>query len=417
MDQFFPAFRAVSGVTHALGRSPAAARGGGFCCCSPLFIVISVMLLFWNEGRSVGRYRDLQESLKLVTNVDDISSVDSSLEGKLVHMTGDYTSGSDVKDSTFGVSTNGIKLVRNVQMYQWDERSYEDTRTKDDGSTETFRRYHYNNVWSNSLINSNYFAEKESHENPSSMKFSKSSITAEPIILGAFTLSSSIVDRMNWFQALNNLSVDNIPEDSAAKDAKVEFGSEFYFGKAPLYPEVGDTKVSFQHVPPGTISLMAMQTSDSSFSPYTTSRGGQILFVQRGNVSSEDMLLQAAQENEFGTWVLRIVGFGIMYMGLHSLLSPLVASADLIIPCLGNAMEYLVSMVSGIVAGVSSATVISIAWIYYRPLLGILMLSISGAIYYFGYKRYARYTRVNSNESSASGDGTERKGMVMMEVA
>jgi hypothetical protein len=54
------------------------------------------------------------------------TGVDSSLDGKEVHLYGDTESPAEaLVDSIFGITTNDLKLARNVEMYQWDESSSE----------------------------------------------------------------------------------------------------------------------------------------------------------------------------------------------------------------------------------------------------------------------------------------------------
>jgi hypothetical protein len=49
------------------------------------------------------------------------------LDGKEVHVYGDTESPAEaLVDSIFGITTNDLKLARNVEMYQWDESQDED---------------------------------------------------------------------------------------------------------------------------------------------------------------------------------------------------------------------------------------------------------------------------------------------------
>jgi hypothetical protein len=48
-----------------------------------------------------------------------------------------------------------------------------------------------------------------------------------------------------------------------------------------------------------------------------------------------------------------------------------------IIPLLGNLMRMGTTLVAGLIASVLSLVTISIAWIVYRPLLGIVLLVLA----------------------------------------
>lgn len=358
-------------------------------------MVIACVLLFWNEGRAVARYKDLQESAGLVVNVDDISTLHSDMDGKLVHMTGEAVPDSDVQDSIFGVTTDGLKLRRNVQMYQWVEHKSQKTTKKTGGSSQTKTTYDYSTEWKDNLVNSGGFQYQGGHENPSTMMFDRSTMIPSSISFGAYVLSTGLINGISWFTPFESVSTAAIPQDSTAQGAQL-VGNNFYFGNDPTYPTVGDTKVSFDYVPSGTISLMAVQEG-ASFSAYTTSRGGSVMFIKPGSVSAEDMLAQAEAENEFLTWILRLAGFGLMYCGFSSMLQPLITFADFI-PLLGNILEGgVVPCLALVVTATLSSVVIAIAWIFYRPFFGIFLLLIAGGLSYFVYKRARQEQRANGS--------------------
>src|SRR5262245_18526190 len=83
-------------------------------------LVASFPLLFWNEGRAVRTARSLEEGAGAVVSVSS-TSVDPAHEGKLVHMTGEATTAETLEDPEFGVKAHALKLVRVVEMYQWEE--------------------------------------------------------------------------------------------------------------------------------------------------------------------------------------------------------------------------------------------------------------------------------------------------------
>jgi len=85
-----------------------------------LLILIAVVLLFWNEGRAVKRYKTLQEGRGAVVSVS-VTTVDPANEGKLIHVTGTAETDATLTDPIFGISVNAVKLRRSVEMYQWEE--------------------------------------------------------------------------------------------------------------------------------------------------------------------------------------------------------------------------------------------------------------------------------------------------------
>src|SRR5436305_8315140 len=99
-------------------------------------VVASGIGLFWNEGRAVQTVKSLTEGASLVVDIDP-GRVDPANDGKLVHVTGNMKADTEPNDAEFGVSAEGLHLVRAVQMYQWQEEQKTETKKNVGGSEET----------------------------------------------------------------------------------------------------------------------------------------------------------------------------------------------------------------------------------------------------------------------------------------
>ena len=83
-----------------------------------ILLLLAVSVLWWNEGRAVKREQALDEGAsRVVTILAD--SVDQTHEGSLVHLSGQATTDEVLVDPEFKVQAQAIKLIREVQMYQW----------------------------------------------------------------------------------------------------------------------------------------------------------------------------------------------------------------------------------------------------------------------------------------------------------
>jgi len=58
-----------------------------------------------------------------------------------------------------------------------------------------------------------------------------------------------------------------------------------------------------------------------------------------------------------------------------------------VLPILGNIMEIGIGLVAGVVAFACALVTIAIAWIFYRPVLGIVLLAIAGAAVFLLWKK------------------------------
>ncbi|MCL7488102.1 MAG: TMEM43 family protein [Desulfobulbaceae bacterium] len=340
-----------------------------------ILIAIAFFLLFWNEGRAVKRYQTLKEGGGVVVSVS-ADTVDAANQGKLVHLTGKAETGEILEDSVFGISASAIKLKRNAEMYQWQQESKSEERKKLGGGTETVTTYSYNKVWSPDLISSGSFKESEGHQNPGQMPFQSEEQVAGHVTVGAFTLSPSLVGKINAYTPVTLSSEYVLPE--SLKDKAQLSSTTVYVGQDPANPRIGDVRVSFQEVRPMDISLVSSQVNDT-FEPYHAKTGGSIELLQIGTHSAEGMFQQAQKSNTIMTWVLRVVGLALMFTGFRMVLAPLSVFAD-VVPIVGTIVGAGTGFIALLIAGVLSFLTIAIAWFVYRPVLSIILLAIAGAL-------------------------------------
>ncbi|MBN1997202.1 hypothetical protein JW935_06610 [candidate division KSB1 bacterium] len=332
-----------------------------------LFVVGALFLLFWNEGRAVKRYKTLKEGAGIVISVP-ADNVTTANAGKLIHVTGMAETNEILTDPVFGVSANAIKLERIVEMYQWQEEKESTTRKKVGGGTETVTKYTYRKGWSDKPIKSSDFDTPQGHENPP-FKYESSEITANKVSLGAFTLSPSLVRKIGQYTTLPVKPGSRIPREPWAR----VYGEGFYIGANPSSPQLGDIRVQFKVVKPTQVSVIAAQQGET-FSPYQT-KNGSIEELSLGTLSADVMFQQAQQSNKMMTWVLRCVGFFLMFLGLNMILKPLSVIAD-VLPILGRIVSAGSGMISFLLAAVFSLLTIAMAWLFYRPLIGLALVAI-----------------------------------------
>ena len=93
------------------------------------FVVGGCVLLFWNEGNSAKTIASLNEGAGLVASVST-QKVEPGNEGKLVHIAGETKAANPARDTDLGITANGLKLSRKVEMYQWKEERKSEKRQK-----------------------------------------------------------------------------------------------------------------------------------------------------------------------------------------------------------------------------------------------------------------------------------------------
>lgn len=339
-------------------------------------LIASFPILFQNEGCAVDIAKGLEEGAGLVVSIDATKDV-ASHNGKLIHATGEAKAGAAITDPEFGVEVKGLVLTRSVEMYQWEENSKEDSDKK--------KTYTYKKDWSSSEINSSNFEEPNGHTNPS-MPYDTKTIRPNSVTLGNLNFSDALIESIS-----PNSDLDY---DQADKNAvKAKFGSkahpqgnQIYIGSNPASPEIGDLKISHRVALEGTASIIGSLKGDT-VNPYKTKRDTTILMFDFGEKDAVTMFQEAQDANVVRTWVVRVLGFLAMFMGFRLLFGP-IAAAGGFIPILGGILEMGVSIVAGILAFSLSFMTIAVAWIFFRPLLGIslLVLGIGAFVYLYTQK-------------------------------
>ena len=186
-----------------------------------ILILASFILLWWNEGRAVKTTKALEEGQACTVELPDISKVDSAMNGQLLHASGDALTQDVLTDATFGISHNGIRLVREVEFYQWVEESHSETHKNAGGSETTTTTYTYKKEWTDRPVSSGSFKEP-GHDNTVFLNVDDEDQVAQNVTFGAYTLSAGQIARIGNRQAYK-LDEYVIPADLKGR-AKVENG-------------------------------------------------------------------------------------------------------------------------------------------------------------------------------------------------
>ena len=359
-----------------------------------LVFIIGTGLLWWNEGRTVRTAKAIGDAASHVESVADVSKVDASLNGKLIHASAFADTKDTLTDDLFGVREQAIKLDRKVEYYQWVEHSQRKKRDKVGGGEETITTYTYEQEWVKKPVNSSNFKESRyRNANRVLSQVEERNEMAQHVTFGAYTLPESFVasisgsepvevrmteeQRFTWDERLHML----MPKVNTKTSLVHTSANTVYLGLSPNSPQVGDVRVTFTKVPPADISLIA-QVDGSTFKAYRAKNGQSFSRVQMGTVSADEMILQARSENNLWAWVLRVIGILLVVGGLKGMFG-LLPMLFKVLPFLGSIVDAGVGLVSWILGLAWSFIIIAIAWLVFRPIIGIslLVLAIAGIVF------------------------------------
>lgn len=351
-----------------------------------LLFIIAFPILIWNEGRAIKTYRSLEEGASIVESSDP-EVIDPSQDGKLIHFSGEARTSSILSDDTFAISENALKLKRIVEVYQWSEDKKTETVEKIGGSTETTTTYFYKQVWNDRLIDSQSFQEASNHNNPQAKALENFEQMAEAVSVGAYTLPENLLSSLSDYERLD-LSSDLLTTLPYSQQEQWQiFNNYIYKSADPSNPVIGDTRVFYQVLRPGMLSVIAQQKGEN-LQAYQTKNAKSIEMIRSGQISAEEMFEGAIQTNRLSTWLIRFLGFFMIYIGLNTLLVPLSTLLS-VIPLFAKIFRFASKLLSAAIALVLSLTTIGIAWLLYRPLIGlaVLLSAVGVTILFSKFKR------------------------------
>ena len=169
----------------------------------------------------------------------------------------------------------------------------------------------------------------------------------------------------------------------------------------PGNPQVGDVRISWTMIPAEMpVSIIAVQTG-TTFAPYvakdSAADGYTVDLLETGTKTKEEMFQNAENANTMMTWILRVVGWLMMYMGLKMVFKPLEVLGD-VLPILGDLIGIGTGILAFLIATPVALVTIAVAWLFYRPILGIILLVLAGGLLYLLIKKRAAAKAAKKDE-------------------
>lgn len=342
-----------------------------------VLVLAAIWALVWNEGRSIKAYRALTEGAGVVVSVSADEIVPTN-EGKLIHITGKVTPQGVPSDPDFTISADGaVALTRDVEMYQWVEKSESRSETKLGGGEETVTTYTYSREWKSGRTDSSDFRQPDGHENPELVVDSQS-FRVDQATVGAFTVSGEDVAGLGTGTDLK-LGDEDVAraEEALSLPVRLERGG-FYVGNNPAQPRVGDLRIRYSRADLKEASFVGKQSGEW-LKPFTASNGREIFLSAAGQSSAAEMFDAAQAENTMIMWLIRIGGMVALMVGFSLCFSILGVIAD-VVPFVGSLVRFGTGMIALVLTVLVGPLVIAIGWFAYRPLLSLGLLLGAGLI-------------------------------------
>lgn len=333
-----------------------------------ILIIAGTVVLWKNEGRAVHIAKMLKNGAAECVDVADVSSVDASLNGKLIHAIAVAQTTDEIQDPDFPISVNAIQLKKDVEYYQWVEHTQTETKDKVGGAQETVTTYTYSKEWVSRPVNSGEFKDPQYQgiNNKVRIEVTDSEVYADNVTFGGYKLPTTLIHAIPCDVPVQLDSVLATAARSVDKNV-------LYYGN-PAEPAVGDVRITFTKAVGGEASVLA-KVINNTFEPYT-SNGKSLITLSMGNHSKDNMFESEEKANKTTLWLLRILGIILVIAGFRGIFN-IVTTLLKVLPPLAKIADLGVGLVAGVLGLVWSLIVIIIGWIAYRPALGITLLVLA----------------------------------------
>jgi hypothetical protein len=335
----------------------------------------SFPFLWWNEGRL-----DVSTIAKKAVVVAP-DGAGGQGEGQVISVTGGLATDEVVGDPDFLAPKVHVALRRRAEMYAWIEEQKTEERLQSNGKREKVTTYESKLVWTDEPKPSGH-----GFENPP-MAVTSTWFFAPHARVGSFQLAPKDAElppptRLSLSDdALVPLSPH--PRAELAKLHPRRDRSYVYLGEgSPDHPTLGDVRVSFESVDPtpGPVTLYGVRKGDSVTAWVEPDKlvPARLYRVVPGTHEQAIALLHG--EHTMTSWILRVVGFLAMWIGLTLLIGPLNAVLDMV-PFVGQASRLMTTVVMFPLALALSTITILLGILAHHPLWLAVPLLVGAGVF------------------------------------
>ncbi len=359
-----------------------------------LLFTTGTALLYWNE-RQVLRPDDAISQAQLATeSLPSITTIDTSFNGKMVHATGKAVTTDTLKDSVTGISVNAIALMRHVFYYQWVQIPTTQEVKNLDGSIKKTTSYTYEKKWTDAPVNSAHFTKHEEHKNTLITNLKTKIWIAQNVTFGAYTLPDFLIHAIDGAEKFTPVISTEVLQkslfphyaQSVEKESLVHVRQNtLYLGQEPHSPNIGDMRIVYSAKPQGNVSILA-RVHDNTFDTFVANNGEHFYGLDMGIVRSDTMYQKAKNSNSMLSWILRAMSIFILIIGLTILIAPLSISTSTI-PLLRDILGAAAGLEASLLGMAWSCLIMTVAWILFRPMLGIGLTGAAFVIFVLLYLR------------------------------
>eukprot|EP00927_Polykrikos_kofoidii_P026520 TRINITY_DN23590_c0_g1_i1.p1 TRINITY_DN23590_c0_g1~~TRINITY_DN23590_c0_g1_i1.p1 ORF type:complete len:527 (-),score=74.28 TRINITY_DN23590_c0_g1_i1:357-1937(-) len=355
----------------------------GFCC-SPCILLACVILIGWNEKRSVCTAKAASAGQAVVKEVGCQNTMEGSGELVMFSCQLEEPPSPFIAEGIFrGIQHKGYCLATKSSIFQCIEKK----EKREEGMPQ---KYSYTKDWD----------EKVSPIEGQLIDYSGVCGISYTVPLWPLKVPRSGEQRSEKAYAGKwELDADSVGIDCSAVQLGASvpvrnyvYNSGMFESTSPSAPQhhFGATRVAITGDKPGIWVTVLMKNGNGKLEPWKTSSswlcsGDALSVVRTGKFTKDELFESLRSENSALTWVLRILFWLFLWGGCTLLGGPLEVAADCVPcigPCLGDFVEAVVCCVTCLPSLACCMFVAGVVWVAMRPLVGatILIIGLVGVI-------------------------------------
>lgn len=331
-----------------------------------LLFIGSFVILFINEGRenfaNYARAATLYEQGKTYG------------ENDLVYITGTLSASTYASDNYLNEGQY-IYVERIVEMYAYVEHEHSETRENLGGSSETIYTYTYSTDWTHSPQKTSSF-KGDNNEKPQDIPANydtwidnmpnSASSRAAGITINGIAIASGLE-----FSGAGNLALTSGDVSGLAANESVAGGIIYRANNGSAgSTKVGDVRIRFAAIKASDNGLLLAKFANNKFEPFLTKKDATLFRFFAGVESQSEAVSILNAEYRTLLWILRLVGFLMMFFGLMLAASPVTTLLS-VIPIFAKIGRFAYGIVAFITSLILTSLTILIAIIFNNVYLAI----------------------------------------------
>lgn len=336
----------------------------------------SFVVLYINEGReNLGR---------IAGQATEVTQSSQAQAKELICLKGKLDAENYAKD-TYLADSNYLYISRIVEMYAYVETEHREERDNLGGSTTIRETYTYELKWTSNPSKSTTY-KGDSNERPTisnetqynawiDNKPHTGTQKATNMYIGDYSVNNSV-----QLTGMTNLNIQDNNTDLTTLENSVVYGNYIYKSNegeiVPSSPKLGDVRINYKALKADDSGIIFGAFSDeNTISAFITPKNKTLLRYFSGVDTKDEAVAIMEKEHKTMTWILRVVGFLLMFLGLVAMTGPLTKFLS-VIPVFSRISGFIFGVIAFFIALILTTITVLLSMILHNFWLAIAFVAL-----------------------------------------